>query len=103
MADSKRPCDAMEIEVMKSSGLKAMGDPEDDEDDEEEKKKSEDDEDEDDDDDEEEDEETWRVIGELRGNDGSSGQSSVVSRHVFRCCAAAAPAWRDRRRNARTA
>ena len=47
---------------MKSSGLKAMGDPEDDEDDEEEKKKSEDDEDEDDDD-EEEDEETWRVIG----------------------------------------
>jgi hypothetical protein len=68
----------MEIEVMKSSGLKAMGDPEDDEDDEEEKKKSEDDEDEDDDDDEEEeeDEETWRVIGELRGNDTGSRHSA---------------------------
>ncbi len=61
---------------MKSSGLKAMGDPEDDEDDEEEKKKSEDDEDEDDDDDEEEDEETWRVIGELRGNDTGSRHSA---------------------------
>lgn len=61
---------------MKSSGLKATGDPEDDEDDEEEKKKSEDDEDEDDDDDEEEDEETWRVIGELRGNDTGSRHSA---------------------------
>ena len=53
---------------MNSSALRAMGDPEDDEDDEEEKKKSEDDEDEDDDDEEEE-EETWRVRGQLRGDE----------------------------------
>jgi hypothetical protein len=44
-----------------SSGLKAMGDPEDDEEEEEEKKKSEDDDEEEDDGEEEE--ETWQVGG----------------------------------------
>ena len=58
----------MEIDLMNSSELKAMGDPEDDEDEEEEKKSSDEDED-DEDDDEEEEEETWRVSGELRGDE----------------------------------
>jgi hypothetical protein len=58
----------MEIDLMNSSALKGVGDPEDDEDEEEEKKKSEEDEDEEDDDGEDE-EETWqfRARGKAEG------------------------------------
>jgi hypothetical protein len=58
-----------EIDLMNSSGLKAMGDPEDDEDEEEQKKKSEEDEDEEDDDGEDE-EETWQVRARRKAEDG---------------------------------
>ena len=68
---------------MNSSELKAMGDPEDDEDEEEEKKSSDEDED-DEDDDEEEEEETWRVSGELRGDERAvtSCAGSTVKRRT---------------------